>query len=37
MTEGCGVGSLLRGPERGSGCVAAVPMEVSDCSEGQTT
>lgn len=26
---------LLRGPERGSGCVAAVPIDTSDCSEGQ--
>lgn len=26
---------LVRGPEIGSGCVAAVPIDTSDCSEGQ--
>lgn len=26
---------LLRGPEIGSGCVDAIPIDTSDCSEGQ--
>lgn len=26
---------LLRGPGRGVGCVAAVPIDTSDCSGGQ--